>query len=80
MEMEPRVQTRMLGILTRLLSVKFTEEARILDDLVEWEKNVRIYEDQSKGAMTDNIRKAVIMQALSTEVKSQMQLKPQVDA
>ena len=79
MEMEPRVQTRMLGILTSLLSVKFTEEAKILDDLAEWEKKVRMYEDQSKEIMTDNMRKAVIMQALPSEMKNQMQLKQQVD-
>ena len=78
MEMEPRVQTRMLGILTSLLSVRFTEESRILDDLAEWEKKTRDCEEQSKEMMTDNMKKAVIMQALN-EVKSQMQLKQQVD-
>ena len=75
MEMEPRVQTRMLGILTSLLSVRFTEESRILDDLAEWEKKTRVYEEQSKEMMTDNMQKAVIMQALPNEVKNPMQLK-----
>jgi hypothetical protein len=65
MEMEPRVQTRMLGILT-----SFTEESRILDDLAEWEKKTRVYEEQSKEMMTDNMKKAVIMQALPNEVKN----------
>ena len=38
MEREPQFQTRMLGILTNLLAVKFHDEARLLDDLAEWEK------------------------------------------
>ncbi len=75
MEMEPRVQTRMLGILTSLLCVRFTEESRILYDLAEWENKTRVYEDQSKEMMTDNMKKEVIMQALPDEVKNQMQLK-----
>ena len=40
MELESQVETRMLGILTNLLAVKFQDEARLLDDLAEWEKKV----------------------------------------
>ncbi len=57
---EPHVQTRMPGILTSLLSVRFTEKSRILDDLAEWEKKTRVYEEQPGQMMTDNMKKAVM--------------------
>ena len=43
------------------------------------ENKVRVYEEQSKEMMTDNMEKVVIMQALPNEVKKQMQSKQQVD-
>jgi hypothetical protein len=69
----------MLGILTSLISVKLTEEAKILDDLAECEKKVRTNEDQSNKILTVNICKVVITQALPSEMKNQMQLKQRFD-
>ncbi len=60
--------------------MKFQDEARLLDDLSEWEEKVRLYEDQSKETLTQSMKKAVSMQGLPSEVKPQMQLKPNVDS
>ena len=78
-ELVPLIQSRFLGMLQSLLQVSFKSEESVLDLLSDWERQVKLYEDQSGEPLTDSVKKAVVLAGLPEAIRGHLQMQKGID-
>ena len=72
-ELHPKVETKLLGNLMKLLALKLDEPGKLLEDVSEWERRLELYEQQSEDMVSDNLKRAVLLKALPETMRQLMQ-------
>ncbi len=76
-EFAPQTAYRYTGLLTRLLSPKWSSDRSFITQLLGWERDVLEYEQQTNSTSPGNIRCAVIAKAAPAQVRQYLRFSPE---